>query len=94
MVRYVWFHIAFALCFALRVFAHLAWWMARLSGLPCRTWCNIIIIIAHLPRGCAPSGIDGAVQYLFCWAEDHSVVVMKGERLLRWALPLHSANRS
>jgi hypothetical protein len=32
-------------CFALLVSAHLTWLVAWLSCLPCRTWCNIIIII-------------------------------------------------
>jgi hypothetical protein len=45
LVHYVWFHIAFALCFALLLDAHLAWLVAWLSCLPCRNWWNIIIII-------------------------------------------------
>jgi hypothetical protein len=45
-VRYARFHVAFALCFALLLYAHLTWLVAWLSCLPCRNWCNIIIIKA------------------------------------------------
>jgi hypothetical protein len=44
LVRYVWFHVAFTLCSALLLYAHLAWLVAWLSCLPCRDWCDIIII--------------------------------------------------
>jgi hypothetical protein len=36
--------ICLLLCFDLLVAAHLTWLVAWLSCLPCRTWCNIIII--------------------------------------------------
>jgi hypothetical protein len=35
--------ICLLLCPALRVFVHLTWLVARLSCLPCRIWCKIII---------------------------------------------------
>jgi hypothetical protein len=44
---YVWLHVAFALCFALLQFAHLAWFVAWLSCFPCRNWCNVIINIIN-----------------------------------------------
>jgi hypothetical protein len=45
LVRCVWFHVAFALCFALPLYAHLAWLLVWVSCLPCRNWCNFMIII-------------------------------------------------
>jgi hypothetical protein len=32
---------------------HLAWLVARLSYLPCRNWCNVIIIIMKQAQECA-----------------------------------------
>jgi hypothetical protein len=40
--------ICLLLCFDLLVSAHLTWLVAWLSCLPCRTWCNIIIINARI----------------------------------------------
>jgi hypothetical protein len=48
LVRSFWFHVALTLGFALLLHAHLVWLVAWLSCLPCRNWCNIIIIIVSL----------------------------------------------
>jgi hypothetical protein len=44
--------ICFLLCFALLVSATLTWLVAWLSCLPCRTWCNIIIMSLYLLKAC------------------------------------------